>query len=191
MINNIVLASASPRRYELLSQLGVNFKQVVADIDESVLSGELPQDYVQRLALAKATVVSKRLGTDVPVLGADTIVVAQQEILGKPTDFTDFKRMMQLVSGQCHQVFTAVALVNPAKAVVQLVGTEVWFRTLTEAEITAYWQTGEPQDKAGGYGIQGKAARFIQRINGSYGAVVGLPLCETEQLLQQFQEELT
>lgn len=185
MVKKIVLASASPRRCELLAQLGVPFDQVVADIDESVLDGESPQEYVQRLALAKATAVLNRLGTDMPVLGADTIVVAKQQILGKPADFADFQRMMRLLSAQCHQVYTAVAVVTTEQAWQQLVGTEVCFRALTETEIMSYWQSGEPQDKAGGYGIQGQAARFIQRINGSYGAVVGLPLCETEQLLQR------
>jgi septum formation protein len=184
----IALASSSPRRRELLAQLGVNYQLVKADIDESVLSGESPTLYVQRLALAKARAGLARLSSNMPVLGADTIVVAGDAILGKPLDFADFRQTMQLLSGRCHQVMTAVALVDARRQLQQLVCTEVCFRPLTDDEISAYWASGEPQDKAGGYGIQGLAAKFVQRINGSYTAVVGLPLCETEQLLQQWQE---
>lgn len=184
----IALASSSPRRRELLAQLGVNYQLVKADIDESVLHGESPTLYVQRLALAKARAGLARLSADMPVLGADTIVVAADTILGKPADFAEFRQTMQLLSGRCHQVMTAVALVDSQRQLQQLVTTEVCFRAVTEAEISAYWASGEPQDKAGGYGIQGLAAKFVQRINGSYTAVVGLPLCETEQLLQQWQE---
>jgi septum formation protein len=184
----IALASSSPRRRELLAQLGVNYQLVKADIDESVLSGESPTLYVQRLALSKARAGLARLSSNMPVLGADTIVVAGDAILGKPLDFADFRQTMQLLSGRCHQVMTAVALVDARRQLQQLVCTEVCFRPLTDDEISAYWASGEPQDKAGGYGIQGLAAKFVQRINGSYTAVVGLPLCETEQLLQQWQE---
>ncbi len=186
----IALASSSPRRRELLTQLGVNYQLVSANIDESVLPNEAAIPYVQRLALAKARAGLARLSTDMPVLGADTIVVVDDIILGKPADFAEFSRTMQLLSGRCHQVMTAVALVSRQRQLQQLVCTEVYFRQLKEAEITAYWASGEPQDKAGGYGIQGLAAKFVQRINGSYTAVVGLPLCETEQLLQQWQEPL-
>ncbi|MDX1391925.1 MAG: Maf family protein [Rheinheimera sp.] len=184
----IALASSSPRRRELLAQLGVNFTLVKADIDESVHYAEAPEHYVQRLALAKAQAGLARLARSMPVLGADTIVVADAQILGKPADFAEFSRTMQLLSGRCHQVMTAVALVSHKQQLQQLVCTEVCFRELSAAEISAYWATGEPQDKAGGYGIQGLAAKFVRRINGSYTSVVGLPLCETEQLLQQWQE---
>lgn len=184
----IALASSSPRRRELLAQLGVNYKLVKADIDETVLPDEAAAVYVQRLALAKAHAGLARLQHDLPVLGADTVVVVGGLILGKPADFEQFRQTMLLLSGRSHQVMTAIALVSAQHQLTQLVSTDVTFRVLTEAEISAYWATGEPQDKAGGYGIQGLAGRFVQRINGSYSAVVGLPLCETEQLLQQWQE---
>ncbi|WP_348685832.1 Maf family protein [Rheinheimera aquimaris] len=184
----IALASSSPRRRELLAQLGVNYKLVKADIDETVLPAEAAAVYVQRLALAKAHAGLARLQHDLPVLGADTVVVVDGVILGKPADFEQFHQTMLLLSGRSHQVMTAIALVSAQHQLTQLVSTDVTFRVLTEAEIRAYWATGEPQDKAGGYGIQGLAGRFVQRINGSYSAVVGLPLCETEQLLQQWQE---
>ncbi|NRQ42964.1 septum formation inhibitor Maf [Rheinheimera sp. YQF-2] len=187
---DIVLASASPRRRELLAQLGVSFSLISADIDETPQHNEAAADYVQRLALQKARAGQAMSQTSLPVLGADTVVVADGEILGKPADFAEFARTMQLLSGRCHQVMTAIALVNAERQLQQLVSTEVCFRPLNAAEIAAYWHSGEPQDKAGGYGIQGLAAKFVRRINGSYTAVVGLPLCETEQLLLQWQEQL-
>ncbi|MDR6984227.1 septum formation protein [Rheinheimera pacifica] len=184
----IALASSSPRRRELLAQLGVDFQLVKADIDETPYPNEAPRLYVTRLARQKALAGLACLTTAMPVLGADTIVVANNEILGKPADFAEFNRTMQLLSGRSHKVMTAVALVSSERTLQQLVSTEVYFRTLTAQDIDSYWQSGEPHDKAGGYGIQGLAAKFVQRINGSYTAVVGLPLCETEQLLQQWQE---
>jgi len=184
----IALASSSPRRRELLAQLGVDFQLVKADIDETPYPNEPPRLYVTRLARQKALAGLACLTTAMPVLGADTIVVANNEILGKPADFAEFNRTMQLLSGRSHKVMTAVALVSSERTLQQLVSTEVYFRTLTAQDIDSYWQSGEPHDKAGGYGIQGLAAKFVQRINGSYTAVVGLPLCETEQLLQQWQE---
>lgn len=186
----IALASASPRRRELLNQLGVSFNLVQAAVDETPLIGEEPLPYVQRLAVAKATAGAEKLQYSCPVLGADTIVVADGQILGKPENLQDFRRMMALLSGRRHQVITAVALVTPERCLQTYVSTEVFFRPLTAAEIEAYWQSGEPQDKAGGYGIQGIAGRFVERINGSYSAVVGLPLCETEQLLKRLQDKI-
>lgn len=184
----IALASSSPRRRELLTQLGVNYELVKADIDETPFNNESAVHYVQRLALAKARAGLARLSVELPVLGADTIVVVDGNILGKPASFAEFKLSMQLLSGRSHQVMTAVALVSNTRQLQQLVCTDVYFRVLSETEISHYWHSGEPQDKAGGYGIQGLAAKFIQRINGSYTGVVGLPLCETEQLLRQWQE---
>ena len=190
MYPKIALASASPRRRELLTQLGVEFQLIAANIDETPYTDEIPADYVQRLALAKAQAGLARLSADLPTLGSDTIVVVQQQILGKPTDFADFQRMMAMLSGSVHQVMTAVALVDSQRSLSTLVQTEVHFRLLNPAEILHYWQSGEPQDKAGGYGIQGLAGRFVERINGSYSAVVGLPLCQTERLLQRWQEQV-
>ena len=172
----IALASASPRRRELLQQLGVRFERVSADIDETPMPAESSADYVQRLALQKAQAGLQRLAENKAVLGADTIVVCDGIILGKPADFADFYRCMQLLSGRSHQVMTAIALLDQQHTLTALVSTEVWFRTLTDEDIRWYWQTGEPQDKAGGYGIQGLAAKFIPRMAGSYSAVVGLPL---------------
>lgn len=189
MYPKIALASASPRRRELLTQLGVEFELVTSDIDETAYTAEQPAEYVQRVALAKAHAGLARLKQKMPTLGADTIVVVQQQILGKPIDFADFQRMMTMLSGQMHQVMTAVALVDSKRSLTTLVQTEVYFRSISSAEILSYWQSGEPQDKAGGYGIQGLAARFVERINGSYTGVVGLPLCQTECLLQQWQEQ--
>lgn len=193
-MQKIALASASPRRRELLAQLAVDFVLVKADVDETQLPGELATDYVLRLAISKARAgFQHQAQTGVaalPVLGADTIVVVDGEVLGKPTDQTDFLRMMRLLSGRQHQVYTAIALVtgdlvSGERVLSDTVKTEVWFSTLTETQMLDYWHSGEPADKAGGYGIQGLASRFIPKIAGSYFAVVGLPLFETDQLLQQ------
>ncbi len=189
MYPEIALASASPRRRELLQQIAVPFNLVQVDVDESRQGDENPEHYVTRLALAKARAGAEKIQFQLPVLGADTIVVVAQQILGKPVDQADFSRMMQLLSGRCHQVFTAVALVGKNTSQHCCVSTEVCFRQLSAEDINRYWQTGEPCDKAGGYGIQGQGGRFVNRINGSYSAVVGLPLCETDLLLRNWQEQ--
>ena len=183
----LYLASASPRRRELLTQIGVAFSVKSADIDESVQTGESPEVYVKRLAQAKAQAVLATLtDTDAVVLGADTCVVQEGRILGKPTDFAEAKQMLGALSGCTHQVLTAVALVSAAHQEVVCVSTSVRFGTLTDAQIAAYWASGEPCDKAGSYGIQGLGAVFVEHIQGSYSAVVGLPLYETCQLLKRF-----
>ncbi|WAJ36757.1 Maf family protein [Pseudomonas sp. GOM7] len=184
----LFLASASPRRRELLVQIGVPCVTQIASIDETPLPDELPKAYVERLAREKARAGLQALGApaDAVVLGADTSVVIDDEILGKPQDFADFQQMLRRLSARTHQVMTAVALVSREREVAQVVSSDVTFRALSEAEIAAYWASGEPCDKAGGYGIQGLAAVFVSRIEGSYSAVVGLPLCETAQLLGDF-----
>lgn len=189
-MTRIALASASPRRRELLSQLEVDFVVVQAPIDEAVLPGEAAADYVLRLAKAKARAGFLAQPQPLPTLGADTIVVVDGEILGKPQGEADFLRMMRLLSGRGHQVYTAVALCRAAAAEPQAVtvATDVWFGPMTEAQMLAYWQSGEPADKAGGYGIQGLGGRFIEKIHGSYFAVVGLPLFETAALLADLPE---
>lgn len=189
-MTRIALASASPRRRELLSQLEVDFIVVQAPIDEAVLPGEAAADYVLRLAKAKAVAGFLAQPEPLPTLGADTIVVVDGEILGKPQDEADFLRMMRLLSGRCHQVYTAVALCRAAAGEPQAVtvATDVWFGPMTEAQMLAYWQSSEPADKAGGYGIQGLGGRFIEKIHGSYFAVVGLPLFETAALLADLPE---
>ncbi|HAW94523.1 TPA: septum formation inhibitor Maf [Candidatus Azambacteria bacterium] len=189
MYPEIALASASPRRRELLQQIAVPFSLVKVDVDESLQGNENPQHYVSRLAYAKAKAGAEQLHFALPVLGADTIVVVDELILGKPVDQAGFSRMMQLLSGRCHQVMTAVALVGQTNSSTCSVSTEVCFRQLDATEIAAYWHTGEPRDKAVGYGIQGQGGRFVRHISGSYSAVVGLPLCETDLLLRNWQEQ--
>lgn len=184
----LFLASASPRRRELLTQIAVPCVTQIAAIDETPLPGEQPAAYVERLARGKAHAGLAALSDSMEavVLGADTAVVLDGQILGKPLDFEDFRRMLTGLSGCSHQVMTAVALVSRQAEAAQVVCSDVTFRHLSEAEIRAYWASGEPCDKAGGYGIQGLAAVFVSRIEGSYSAVVGLPLCETAQMLGDF-----
>ncbi len=180
------LASASPRRAELLAQIGVRFATCPTDIDERVLAAEAPAAYVERLARAKAAVALARLPQGACVLGSDTAVVLDGQILGKPADFTEAQATLRALSGRAHEVLTAVALADATRCEVRVVATRVWFTALSDAQIARYWASGEPCDKAGAYGIQGLGAVFVSRIEGSYSAVVGLPLCETAQLLEAF-----
>ncbi|MBP8237513.1 MAG: septum formation inhibitor Maf [Pseudomonas sp.] len=184
----LYLASGSPRRRELLTQIGVPFLTQIAPIDENALPGESPLAYVERLALAKghAGLAALADSDGAVVLGADTAVVLDGCILGKPCDRADALATLQALSGRSHQVLTAVALVSRERQVARVVTSQVTFRSLTQAEIEAYWASGEPQDKAGSYGIQGLAAVFVSQLQGSYSAVVGLPLCETAALLAEF-----
>lgn len=184
----VYLASASPRRQELLQQMGLAFLQIASMADESQIAGESPQSYVQRVALLKAQQGLTRLAhaAPYPVLSADTIVVLDGQIFGKPRDETDAKRMLRALAGRSHQVMTAVALATHEKQEVVLSCTRVLFRPISDEELSAYCQTGEYRDKAGAYAIQGRAAIFVERIEGSYSAVVGLPLMETAALLARF-----
>jgi septum formation protein len=180
----VYLASASPRRSELLRQIGVPFRVQPADIKEEQLPGEPPETYVQRLAAAKADAVWAAVQAERrPVLAADTAVVLDSAVLGKPKDAAEAERMLGRLSGRAHRVLTAVALRDGDDRVTLLSASEVRFRTTTEAERLAYCATGEPFDKAGGYGIQGHAAVFVEELRGSYSNVVGLPLFETAALL--------
>ncbi len=185
----ICLGSASPRRHELLTGIGVKHVVRSADIDETPLSGESAEVYVLRMALNKARVVQGRLAPSecMPVLGSDTVVVIDGEILGKPENKAHGLAMLRRLSGRSHQVLTAIAMVDGAREESRLSVNHVRFRHLTNTECLAYWQTGEPADKAGAYGIQGYAACFIERLEGSFSAVMGLPLFETAQLLQEFE----
>ena len=187
---SIYLASSSPRRRELLSQIGVSFDLVPAVIEEIPQAGESAQDYVLRLALQKAEAGFANSKREKPALGADTIVTIDQKILEKPRDQKHAKEMLELLSGRVHQVLTAVALWQDGYSKTVLVKTEVSFKKLTEQEISDYWQSGEPVDKAAGYAIQGIAGKFITNISGSYSGVVGLPLFETAELIQTFIEEV-
>ena len=188
MNKKLILASQSPRRKELLTQLGYHFTCQPADIDESVHLHESVIVYVERMAKEKATIIAMALEnqqTNV-VLGADTCVTLGDKILAKPRDLAECIAILSALSGQKHQVHTAIAIHCGDKISSQVVCTEVFFKSLTPDEIIAYWHTGEPQDKAGAYGIQGIAGQFVSRIEGSYSAVVGLPLYETAQLLSSF-----
>ena len=179
----VCLASASPRRRELLAQIGVPFRIASSAVDESVLPGELPRNYVTRLARAKALAV-RAADESLPVLAADTTVVIDGVLLGKPADATEGLRMLQLLSGRTHEVLTAVALAGVSGVSESLSASQVSFRAVTAAECAAYWHSGEPRDKAGGYAIQGLAAVFVNALHGSYSGVMGLPLYETAQLLR-------
>lgn len=187
MLHNplIYLASASPRRSQLLAQIGVQHVVRPATIDETPQPGEVPPDYVGRLARTKAEALWDRLpaGERKPVLGADTTVALGKDILGKPLHRADGLAMLQRLSGRTHQVFTAVALRSENGTDMRLSASDVTFRALTPAECEAYWATGEPLDKAGGYAVQGLAAAFITHIAGSYSGIMGLPLAETSALL--------
>jgi septum formation protein len=180
----IVLASASPRRRELLHQLAVPHEVLAVDIDESLLPGETAQQLVARLALTKAAAGLKRDGGARPVLGSDTVVVVDHVVFGKPADRADALRMLAALSGRTHQVLTAVAIATSTGVAEALSRTDVTMRLIAPDEAVAYWETGEPQGKAGGYAIQGRGAAFIEHISGSYSGVMGLPLHETAQLLQ-------
>ncbi|MDH0731157.1 Maf-like protein [Pseudomonas sichuanensis] len=182
----LYLASGSPRRRELLTQIGVPFTVVSAPIDETPLPGEAPSAYVERLAQAKAVAGFAHTDGNGVVLGADTTVVLDDEILGKPQDREDFLAMLGDLSKREHQVLTAVALTDGQRSISRCVSTTVRFRAISFEEALRYWASGEPLDKAGGYAIQGLGAVFVSGIEGSYSAVVGLPLSETAELLEQF-----
>lgn len=190
---HLYLASSSPRRYELLTLLNFRFDKLTINVPEQQLANETPQDYVRRLARTKAqagvvVAMSNHLA-DCPVLGADTIVVLGQQVLEKPADAEQARLMLQQLSGQTHQVMTAIAFADRHKVSERLVTTDVTFRELTQQDIQDYIASGEPMDKAGSYGIQGYGGSFVRSINGSYHAVVGLPLVETQELLDTFINE--
>lgn len=181
----LILASQSPRRKELLSQLGYQFETISADIDESIIDNELPRDYVLRLAIEKASVVAQNQATDSVVLGSDTSVIFEQHILGKPESLEDCCKQLLMLSNNTHQVLTAIAVIKNNNIYSEIISTDVTFKALSIEEIHRYWHTGEPQDKAGSYGIQGIGGQFVKQIKGSYSAVVGLPLYETAKLLAE------
>lgn len=183
---DLVLASASPRRRQLLAQIGLRFRVVVADVDESVRGGESPEDYVVRLARAKAVEVKRCEGTALPVLGADTSVILDGDILCKPRSREEAEQMLGRLSGNTHEVYSAVALaVDEERVLERLNITRVTFAELEPEWIRSYCDTGDPMDKAGAYGVQGHAAERISRIEGSFSGVMGLPLFETSQLLEE------
>jgi nucleoside triphosphate pyrophosphatase len=194
----LVLASASPRRQELLRQAGIVFTVQPAHIDETPLVGESPRAYAERLAREKALTVWKIRPKDL-VLGADTIVVVDEEILGKPRDADDATRMLRLLSSRTHDVITAVCVVKPVhpepttdnrKLITAFESTRVIMAEISDEEIRAYIATGEPMDKAGAYAIQGMASRWIPRIEGDYSNVVGLPIALVHRMLRELQQKM-
>lgn len=182
----IYLASRSPRRAELLRQIGVAYETLVLDVDESAHAGEAPAEYACRIAEEKAWAGIAVREHPWPVLGADTVVVSEDRILGKPSGREDAIAMLSGLSGRVHRVLSAVAVADGDTCHVGLSRTRVKFREITPTEAAAYWETGEPADKAGGYGIQGLGAVFVERIEGSYSGVMGLPLFETASLLVRY-----
>ncbi len=183
----IILASNSPRRRDILRQIGLDFVQRPVDLNEKIKHGESPEDYAGRVSLDKARVAAENAGSGV-VIAADTIVALDNHILGKPADARDAHRMLTLLSGRMHRVITGLTVMNAAtgKTVTRTSSTKVWFRELSADEIAAYIATGEPLDKAGAYGIQEKGALLVSRIDGCYFNVVGLPLALLGQILRDF-----
>lgn len=184
----VILASQSPRRKELLGLFHIPFTVRIADIDETMDPGRSPYDEVARVSRAKAEAIS--CSSDDVVIAADTIVVCNGQVLGKPADAADAFRMLRLLSGRDHQVMTGMTVLRSGQAVVCTEVTDIHFRELTDREIQNYISTGEPMDKAGGYGIQGGAALFTQRLEGDYYNVMGLPVCRLGQILMQIAPEL-
>ena len=180
----LILASQSPRRSELLKTAGIPFRISPANVDETSKSGEEPEEYVKRIAEMKA--IAEPASGDEIVLGADTIVIIDDAMLGKPKDEADAARMLGLLSGRRHEVITGICLKGRGKLVGDWAVTRVWFAPLSEAEITDYVASGEPMDKAGAYAIQGLGSKFVERIDGSYDNVVGLPVALVYKHLKQF-----
>lgn len=192
--NRIYLASRSPRRRELLKQVGVNFEIIIADVDEQILKNEPAHAYVARIAKKKAEagwqyVLDRRLPY-YPVLAADTVIATDKKILGKPTSKEDAADMLAQLSDKKHKVLTGIAIAYQGKTLSQTSTTQVQFKKLSDTEIARYIDSTEPLDKAGAYAIQGKGAAFVSMLEGSYSGVVGLPLFETAQLLKQFGIEI-
>ena len=182
-MTDFYLASRSPRRQELLKQLGLDFEVLPADIPEEPGPAEAPADYALRMAREKALAAQALAPRPLPVLGADTDVVLDGRILGKPRDRAHALELLAALADREHEVYSAVALVQGERVATRLSVTRVRFGTVTPAAAAAYWDSGEPADKAGGYGIQGLGAQFVREIQGSYSGVVGLPLYETVNLL--------
>ena len=183
---SILLASRSPRRRELLAQIGIGFDVIDVEVDEAALRGETPAALAERLAGAKARAGREAAGDGPPVLGADTVVTLDGAILGKPHDRATALAMLARLSGREHEVWSGIAVAGSGEPLSRMVCTRVRMRAITPAEMAAYWDCGEPDGKAGAYAIQGRGAIFVESVEGSYSNVVGLPLYETAQLLQRF-----
>jgi len=185
MSSHLILASNSPRRRDLLRLAGIPFEAIASNVEERVGPGESPEQYVRRLALEKAENVAGRVTPGAYVLGADTEVEVDGQVLGKPESPEDAARMMTLLSGRAHRVITGICLLGPATRLQETVTTLVVFTPLTDSEIAEYAHSGEPMDKAGGYAIQGLAAKFVERIEGCYFNVMGLPVAAVYRLLKE------
>lgn len=186
MTSNLILASGSPRRKLLLEQLAIIFEIQPPDVDESVMAGEAPEIYVTRLSRKKAQSVAEKRDSGAVILAADTTVVLHGNILGKPESKEHSVQILNELSGTRHDVLTGVSICRGSRTETFCVRTEVTFRQLDEREIAWYWETGEPQDKAGSYGLQGAGAAFVETLTGSYSNVIGLPLSETILMLRDF-----
>ncbi len=192
MTKSVVLASASPRRTALLKQMNIAHTIHPADIDESPRLNETPQALVTRLAAEKAQAVKAQLEAqysmtaDTVILASDTLIAFEGQSVGKPIDKADSKKILRMLSGKQHEVLTAISALSDSRQQTQVITTAVTFAALTDEQIDAYWETGEPADKAGSYAIQGIGGEFVVSINGSASAVIGLPLYETRQLLNAF-----
>ena len=189
MTAKLILASGSPRRKLLLDQLAILFEIEPPDVDESLVAGETPEVYVTRLSETKAQVVAGKYDSETVILAADTTVVLYGNILGKPESKEHGLQMLNELSGTRHDVLTGVSICNGSRTETFCVKTEVTFRHLEEKEIAWYWETGEPHDKAGSYGLQGAGAAFVETLTGSYSNVIGLPLSETVLMLRDFSIE--
>ena len=181
---DFLLASKSPRRIQLLTEAGYKFSQVDICVDESKIRDEAPLDYVARMAYLKSHEGFVKAGGRIPCLGADTVVVKDREIFGKPHDFDDCRRILRILSGKNHEVITAVCIVTAEDCIQEQVVSRVVFREITEGEIEEYWNTGEPRDKAGAYAIQGIGAKFVSSLEGSLTNVIGLPMEKVRDMLQ-------
>lgn len=182
----MILASSSPRRKELLKQIGLEVEIQPADIDETPGVNENPEKYVQRMAMEKAICIRSKLGSAVPIISGDTIVVVDGSILGKPSSESQFRDMMQQLSGRQHEVLSAFTLLCKEINETSIQRTAVWFRPLSDLDIEEYWLSGEPEGRAGGYAIQGLGALFVERIEGSYSSVMGFPIFEIGQMLSKY-----
>jgi len=189
-MKRIILASSSPRRQEILNKLGLSFEVVVSNFEENnPFNGLPPEDLVQQLARGKAEVVARQHPATL-VIAADTIVVLDGKVLGKPDSNAETARMIKLLAGKSHEVYTAFALAEGSRMLCEVSKTTVWMRDISEAEIETYAQTGEGNDKAGGYGIQDRGALFIEKIDGDYYSVVGLPVSRLANRLKEFGIDL-